>query len=85
MFTCYPEGHGTLSELAIVFKLFDHTVSEDTTRMRWCGLFVSLLFLSGMVVRGGARVAPPLAKLRLAPFATMTAVHSGATCHTLTD
>jgi hypothetical protein len=47
--------------------------------MRSCSLFVSVLFLSGMVVRGGARVAPPLAKLRLTPLASMTAAHSGVT------
>ena len=64
------------------YTLFDHRVTGDAARKRSCSLFVGVLFLSGMVVRGGARIAPPLAKLRLAPLATMTAAHSGVTRHT---
>lgn len=64
------------------YTLFDHRVTGDTARKRSCSLFVSVLFLSGMVVGGGARIAPPLAKLRLAPLATMTAAHRGVTRHT---
>ena len=66
------------------YTLFDHRVTGDAARRRSCSLFVSVLFLSGMVVRGGARIAPPLAKLRLDPLATMTAAHSGVTRHTHT-
>lgn len=45
------------------------------TRPECAGVAFSSMycFLSGMVVRGGVRFAPPITKLRLAPLATITA------------
>jgi len=83
---CVPlrRSRGIIRAGDYYYTLFDHRVTGDAARTRSCSLFVSVLFLSGMVVRGGARIAPPLAKLRLAPLATMTAAHSGVTRHTHT-